>query len=84
MAQIRKCLRCGGSADMVNGDQAFCDSCWGDIWGTWSLCTECGQIFETFRAHNGHMNRHRRPPRAGNPGELRRLVPISFVRLPGR
>jgi len=77
----RMCQRCSKEADLVNRDQAFCDTCWAVIRDSWPCCLSCGQVFETQHEHWHHTSNHRLHPRAG---ELHYSVPNHFVRLPGR
>ncbi len=79
MLANRRCQICEALADVVNGSQAFCDTCFGQIRDVWSGCLRCGQIFPTYREHNGHMNAHRL---TNQPGSQHYSVQNAFVRLP--
>ena len=79
--RVRLCGICGNPADLANGNQAFCDSCWTTtVVAAWTPCRVCGQMFWIYRSLNGHMNKHRDVNQAG----LGYSTPPPFTRLPGR
>ena len=77
---VRLCRICGHPADLANGNQAFCDACWATVASAWLPCPVCGQMFEGYRALNGHMNKHYHT----NQAQLNHAPPPPFTRLPGR